>query len=279
MDYSAGSSDPVRAAVVQMCSGGEVAANVATAERLVRRAASLGAELIVLPEKWNILHDAARTVAAGEPLNGPCICAARAWARELGVALVAGSVPEAVPGTARVHNTSVAIGPDGAVAGVYRKIHLFDVEVGGREYRESDEAIAGTERVVAALGALRLGMSICYDLRFPELYRSLTDAGATVMAVPAAFTAATGRDHWEPLLRARAIENQAWVLAAGQWGRHVNGTRSHGRSMIIDPWGVVVAQVPDGEGVAVADLDMGHLWAIRAALPALRHRRPDLYSD
>lgn len=279
MDYSAGSSDPVRAAVVQMSSGGDVDANLATAERLVRRAASLGAQLVVLPEKWNIVHDVARTLAAAETLDGRCVEAARAWAREAGVALVAGSIGEVVPGRDRVHNTSVAIAADGAVAGVYRKIHLFDVEVGGRVYRESDEAVAGAGRTVALVAGIPVGMTICYDLRFPELFRALTIAGARALAVPAAFTATTGRDHWEPLLRARAIENQSWVLAAGQWGLHANGTRSHGRSMIVDPWGTVVAQVSDGEGVAVADLDMGLLERVRTTLPALRHRRPDLYGD
>lgn len=277
MDYSAGPSGVVRAAVVQMAASGDVAANRASAERLVRRAAALGATLVVLPEKWTVMDRAARVRECAEALDGPSLTAARGWARALGVSLVAGSVPEATPGAGRVRNTSVAIDPEGAVVAVYRKIHLFDVDIAGRSYRESDEAVAGDAVVHADLAGLRIGMSVCYDLRFPELYRSLAVAGATALAVPSAFTAATGKDHWEPLLRARAIENQCFVLAANQVGTHGDGSRSHGRSMIVDPWGVVLAQVGDGEGVAVADLALDRLAEVRRSLPALRHRRPELY--
>ena len=259
-----------------MGSSADRGGNLRTAERLVRRAASLGARLIVLPEKWPYIHGP-RLLEGAEPLDGPSIGAARAWARDLGVAIVAGSVVERVDGEGRARNTSVLVGPDGAVAAVYRKIHMFDVDVGGVSYRESRATAAGDEVVVArALGRV-VGMSVCYDLRFPELYRRLADGGAEIIVVPAAFTSVTGRDHWEPLLRARAIENQAFVIAAGQHGRHDDGTESHGRSMVVDPWGVVLAQAPDGEGLAVADLDFARLEDIRARLPALRHRRPDVY--
>ncbi|WP_217913693.1 carbon-nitrogen hydrolase family protein [Miltoncostaea marina] len=246
-------------------------ANLATAGRLVRRAAAAGARLVALPEKWPFVHGP-RTREGAEALDGPSLAAAAGWARELGVAVLAGSVIEAAA-DGWVHNTSVLVGPDGAALGTYRKIHMFDVDVGGVAYRESAATAAGDETVVAEALGRRIGMSVCYDVRFPELYRRLADGGAEVITVPAAFTETTGRDHWEPLLRARAIENQAFVLAPGQHGRHDDGTVSYGRSMIVDPWGVVLAQVPDGEGVAVADLDFGRLEDVRARLPALRHRR------
>jgi predicted amidohydrolase len=267
----------VRAAVVQMRSGDGVAANVAAAERLVRRAAAAGATLVVLPERWNFMHAPARTLGAAEPLDGPSLTAAAGWARDLGITLVAGSVAERPGPSGRAPNTSVLIDPRGAVTAVYRKVHLFDVEVAGRAYRESDAAEPGDRAVVADAGPLRLGMSVCYDLRFPELYRRLATEGATALAVPSAFTEATGRDHWDVLLRARAIENQAFVLAAGQWGRHPDGAVSWGRSAVVDPWGVVLARCPDGEGVAVADLDLDAQARLRARMPVLAHLRPDVY--
>jgi deaminated glutathione amidase len=266
----------LRVAAVQMDSSADRAANLRTAGALVRRAAADGARLVVLPEKWPYIHGP-RLLEGAEPLDGPSVSAARAWARDLGIAIVAGSVIERVEGDARARNTSVLVGPDGAVEAVYRKLHMFDVDVGGVSYRESAATAPGDEVVVArALGRI-VGMSVCYDLRFPELYRRLADGGAEIIVVPAAFTAVTGRDHWEPLLRARAIENQAFVIAAGQHGRHDDGTESNGRSMIVDPWGLVLAQAPDGEGLAVADLDFARLEEVRARLPALRHRRPDVY--
>jgi predicted amidohydrolase len=267
----------IRAAAVQMTTSDDTARNVVRAGELVRDAAARGAALVVLPEKWHFIHDAARTHEGAEALDGPSVRAAQGWARELGVTLVAGSVSERVPGDRRAHNTSLLIRPDGAIAAAYRKIHLFDVEVGGTSYRESDGALPGSEVVAADAGGVRLGLTVCYDLRFPELFRALALDGASVITVPAAFTATTGRDHWEPLLRARAIENQCFVVAAGQVGVHANGTRSHGRSMIVDPWGIVLAQAPDEECVVVADLDLDRMARIRATLPALRHRRPDVY--
>jgi deaminated glutathione amidase len=266
----------LRVAAVQMTSSADRERNLAAAEALVRRAAGAGARLVVLPEKWPFVHGP-RLLEAAEPLDGPSVTAAQGWARELGIAVLAGSIVERVEGESRARNTSVLVRPDGSVAAVYRKLHMFDVDVGGRSYRESAATAPGQEIVVAEALGRRIGMSVCYDLRFPELYRRLADGGAELFVVPSAFTAVTGRDHWEPLLRARAIENQAFVVAAGQYGRHDDGAESHGRSMVVDPWGIVLAQAPDGEGLAVADLDFARLEEVRARLPALRHRRPEVY--
>ena len=258
-----------------MTSGDDRAVNIATAGRLVAAAVEAGARLVVLPEKWPYIHGP-RTREGAEPLEGPSLTAVRGWAREHDVAILAGSLIEDRGGE-RPCNTSVLVPPDGSVAGVYRKLHMFDVEVGGVAYRESAATAPGSEIVAADALGHRIGMSVCYDLRFPELYRRLTTDGAEILVVPAAFTVTTGRDHWETLLRARAIENQAFVIAAGQYGVHADGTASYGHSMIIDPWGTVLAQAPDGEGVAVADLDFDRLEDVRARLPALRHRRDDVY--
>jgi predicted amidohydrolase len=267
----------LRAAAVQLTSSADRDRNIEMAGALVGRAAAAGARLVVLPEKWHHIDDPRRSAGAAEPLDGPSLEAARGWAREHGIALVAGSVIERVEGDERSYNTSVLIGPDGSTSAPYRKLHLFDVDVGGVRYRESDGALPGREIVTAEAMGRTVGLSVCYDLRFPELYRRLALAGAQILTVPSAFTAHTGRDHWEPLLRARAIENQAFVIAAGQVGRHANGTVSHGRSMIVDPWGLVLAQAPDEETVVVADLDFDRLERVRATLPALRHRRADVY--
>jgi deaminated glutathione amidase len=269
----------IRAAVVQMTSGADVAANHRTAARLVRQAAAERATLVVLPETWNLMGGPARVLAGAEDLDGPSIELVRGWARTLGITVVAGSIGERDPGGARTRNTSIVIGSDGQTAGVYRKLHLFDVELPGRSYRESDTTAPGSELCVADVGPLRLGLSVCYDLRFPELYRRLIDLGATAFAVPSAFTARTGRDHWEVLLRARAIEDQVFVLAADQTGRHPDGSESHGHSMIVGPWGAVLAEVPDGEGIAVADLELAELARVRATLPALAHRRRAVFED
>ncbi len=250
--------------------------NLATAERLVRRACDLGADVIVLPEKWHFIHDTEPSRAAAIDLDDDVLAVVADWARRWGVAIVAGSVIERIPGSERSFNTSLAIDREGRRVGEYRKLHLFDVAVGGREYRESDGAVAGDEVVVCEMAGVCVGLSICYDLRFPELYRAMSHRGALVATVPAAFTAETGKDHWEPLLRARAIENQMFVIAAGQVGRHANGTRSHGRSMIVDPWGTVLAQAGDAETVVLADLDLDEQQRIRESLPVLTHRRPDV---
>ena len=268
----------MRAAAVQMNSTGDVEGNRASAERLVRRAAQDGADLVLLPEKWNLLAEPQRVLAGAERLDGPSVSWARGLARELAIDLVAGSIVERVEGQDKGFNTSVHVGPDGELRAVYRKLHLFDVEVGGTVYRESDIEEAGDEIVVSqAAGGAALGLSVCYDLRFPELYRILAVEGARVLLVPSAFTLATTRDHWDVLLRARAIENQAFVVAANQIGEHPPGHRSGGRSMIVDPWGVVLAQAPDEETAIVADLDLAAQDEVRAKLPSLANRRPEAY--
>jgi deaminated glutathione amidase len=267
----------MRAAAVQLNSTDEVSRNLESAERLVRAAADDGAELIALPEKWNLLAGGETLAAGAEPLDGPSITAARGWARELGVHLLAGSVTVRLPDEDRPSNTSVLIDPAGEIEATYRKIHMFDVDVGGVSYRESEHEEAGSEVVLADAGDAKLGMTVCYDLRFPELYRILALRGARVLTVPAAFTLATGKDHWEPLLRARAIENACFVLAPNQIGDAPPHYRSYGRSMIVDPWGVVLATAPDEECFVAAELDFLHQDRIRESLPALANRRPHAY--
>jgi predicted amidohydrolase len=269
----------VRVAAIQLNSTADQAANTAVADRLTRAAAADGARLIVLPEKWTAMGSDADQRAAAQSLDGPAIEWARATARELGVDLVAGSILERVAGQEKLSNTSVHVDPQGGIEAVYRKVHMFDVDIEGRSYRESDLEQAGGETVLSqTVDGVGLGLSICYDLRFPELYRILAVRGALVFALPAAFTLPTTRDHWEVLLRARAIENQAFVVAANQVGPHPAGQHSGGRSMIVDPWGVVLAQAADHEGHIVADLDLDRQRVIRAQLPALAHRRPAAYS-
>ena len=267
------SGSTVRAAVVQLLADDDTAANIARAGELVQAAAVSGAQLVVLPEKWNWWGPASRTADGAEGLDGPSLTAARAWARELGVALVAGSILEATGNGVRAFNTSVAIAPDGRDVAVYRKVHLFDVTVEGRDYRESHAVQAGDALACANLAGLRVGLSVCYDLRFPELYRRLAADGATALAVPANFTVPTGEAHWQVLLRARAIEDQCFVLAAGQCGHHATGEGAWGHSMIVDPWGRVLAEVAEGEGFAAADLDRAVQDSLRTSLPSLQHRR------
>jgi deaminated glutathione amidase len=268
----------LRVAAVQLNSTADPAANLATADRLTRAAAADGARLIVLPEKWTAIGSDEQSRAAAETLDGPAVRWARATASELGVDLVAGSILERVAGLQKLANTSVHVDPRGELKAIYRKLHMFDVDVGGRSYRESDLSEPGEEIVCSETAdGVELGMTICYDLRFPELYRILAVRGARVIVLPAAFTLATTRDHWETLLRARAIENQAFMVAANQFGSHPGGNRSGGRSMIVDPWGLVLAQAADGEGHIVAELDLEHQREIRAQLPALANRRAEVY--
>jgi predicted amidohydrolase len=268
----------LRVAAVQLNATADQAANLAVADRLTRAAAADGATLIVLPEKWTAMGAEEDLRASAEPLDGAAIDWARAIARELRVDLVAGSILERISGQEKLANTSVHIDPDGELKAVYRKVHMFDVEVGGRSYRESALEQAGEEIVLSRTAdGVDLGLSICYDLRFPELYRILAVLGARVIAVPAAFTLATTRDHWETLVRARAIENQSFLIAANQVGAHPAGQHSGGRSMIVDPWGVVLAQAPDSETQIVAELDLERQREIRASLPSLANRRPAAY--
>jgi predicted amidohydrolase len=267
----------VRVAAVQLNSNGDKARNLAAAERLVRAAAADGAELVALPEKWNLLASGEEMAAGAEALDGPSLGAARLWARDLGIHLLAGSIAERGEDGGKAFNTSVLIGPDGSDIASYRKLHMFDVEAGGVAYRESEHEQAGEEIVSAAVDGLELGLTICYDLRFPELYRILAVRGARLIAVPSAFTAATGRDHWQVLLRARAIENQAFVVAPNQVGEAPPHYSSYGHSAIVDPWGVVLAIAPDEECFVAAELDLGAQERTREQLPSLANRRPQAY--
>ena len=268
----------MRVAAVQLTSTVDFDANLEQADRLTRAAAADGAQLVVLPEKWSALGTGEALVAGAQPIDGPAITWARAAARELGIDLVAGSISERVADDPRLRNTSVHIGPDGELLATYRKVHMFDVIVEGTVYHESEHEQAGEELVVSATAdGVEVGMSICYDIRFPEVYRIMAIRGARVFTVPAAFTVPTTRDHWEVLLRARAIEDQAFVIAANQIGEHAPGLRSGGRSMIVDPWGLVLAHAPDRACHICADLDLEAQARIRRDLPALANRRPTAY--
>jgi predicted amidohydrolase len=270
----------MRVAAVQLNSTADFERNLERADRFTRAAAADGARLVVLPEKWSALGRGEALWAGAQPLDGPAIGWARGIARELGIDLVAGSISEREPGAdSKLRNTSVHVGPDGEVHATYRKVHMFDVVVDGTVYRESEHEEPGEELVVShSADGVELGLSICYDVRFPELYRILAIRGARIFSVPAAFTVPTTRDHWEVLLRARAIEDQAFVVAANQIGEHSAGLRSGGRSMIVDPWGIVLALAADREGHIVADLDLDAQARIRRELPALANRRPAAYS-
>jgi predicted amidohydrolase len=266
----------VRLGVVQMTSTDDLEANLEVAEAWVREAAAQGAAFIALPEMFAYLRREGGGFPHAEEVDGAIIGRVRKWARELGTRILAGTIAERVPGESRVHNTSVLLSPDGEIEARYRKIHLFDVDLGaagGGVFEESRSIAPGREVVVAQTPIGGIGLSICYDLRFPELYREMATRGALWVTVPSAFTPETGRDHWEVLLRARAIENQAFVVAPAQCGRHSDTRSSYGRSMIVDPWGIVLAQLGDRPGVAVAECDPGVLEQVRKGLPALEHRR------
>ncbi len=261
-------------AAVQMASGADKAHNLAAAERLVREAARRGAALVGLPENVAWMGPEPERAAAAESLEGPTLARFSALARSCGVHLLAGSVLEAGAPGGRLYNTSVLFGPDGQRLAVYRKMHLFDVEVGdGQTYRESAAVAPGQDVVTVQTPLGRLGLSVCYDLRFPELYRALSAQGAVLLTVPSAFTLMTGKDHWEVLLRARAVENQAYVLAPAQGGRHPGDRMTYGHALVVDPWGTVLACASEGEGLAMAEMDRALLERIRTRLPALQHRR------
>ena len=271
-------AEKLRVACVQMTSRSDKAANLETADRLVARAAATGADVVVLPEKWNAIGDAELYHATAEPLEGGESAAAMsAWASNHGITLVGGSIAERREGREKLSNTSIVFDPEGRVAAVYRKIHLFDVEVGGVVYRESEAEEPGDEPVVCEAEDWKIGLSVCYDVRFPELYRILALEGAELVTVPAHFTTPTGKDHWHVLLQARAIENQLYVAAAAQIGETLPGKPAYGRSLIVDPWGLVVAQAADEETVVSAELDRAHLRDIRAKLPSLANRQANAY--
>ncbi|CAN5879149.1 carbon-nitrogen hydrolase family protein [soil metagenome] len=264
------------AAAIQMSSTPDKEENKATAETLIRDAVSSGAELVALPELWSC-HGLEKVYKENaESVPGRTTEFLGELARVLGVYVLGGSILEDAD-SEKMYNTSTFFTPDGELSAVYRKIHLFDVKAPDREYLESKTIAPGVEIATAKAGSATLGLSVCYDVRFPELYRLLTLRGAEVLAVPAAFTLQTGKDHWELLLRARAVENQAFVVAPAQWGQKADGRWTYGRSMIVDPWGTILAQCPDRDGYALASLDLDYLERFREEFPALKNRRPETY--
>ena len=270
------------AACVQLRCTTDVESNLATTERLVRRASERGACFVATPENTSYLGPQFHKVSQAEPLDGPIGTRLAKLADELGIHLLVGGLAErrlledGTPDAQRCFNTSVLFGPNGDTLATYRKMHLFDVDVpGGLTIKESDTIAHGDEVVVAETPLGRVGMTICYDMRFPELYRKLVDAGADIIAVPSAFTLTTGKDHWHVLLRARAIETQCWVMAPAQWGMHDDEGKRHsfGHSVIIDPWGIVVADKGHGEGICLAEIDPERTRAVRRSIPVRDHRR------
>ena len=274
----------MRAAAVQLSSTEDKDRNLAAADRLTREAAADGADLIVLPEKFNVLGTHEDYLRGAETLEGPTISWAREVSQELGIDLVAGSIAERREGREKLSNTSVHVGPSGELKAVYRKIHMFDVEVGGKVYRESESEEPGGEIVLSeTVGGLPLGLTVCYDLRFPELFRILAVQGARIVSLPAAFTKVTGQAHWEILIRARAIENQAFMVAADQIGTHPPDKESFGGSLIVDPWGEVLARAPDASSDSAeptfiaAELDLARQDEVRSKLPSLANRVAGAY--
>lgn len=262
------------AAAVQMVACDDKASNLKEAERWLRQAAVQGAKVVGLPEVfiWRGNKQAERDQA--EPIPGPSSAALAALARELQIYLLAGSILEKIPGSARAYNSSLLFDPAGNIIACYRKIHLFDVDLAnGVSLRESDTRAPGEVVTVGKSELCAIGLSVCYDLRFPELYRALAGQGAEIIFVPSAFTAYTGEAHWETLVRARAIENQLYMIAPAQFGRSRNSFETHGHTMIVDPWGKILARLPDGAGVITAEIDLDYLAKVRAELPALAHRR------
>lgn len=263
--------------IVQLSSQDDVAKNLARATELVAECARAGAELVALPENFAFMGEEEKKIGIAEPLKpaGPILTAIAESARKHGVFVIAGGMPEKSEDAKRPYNSSVLVGPDGAVLARYHKAHLFDVDLpDGTSLKESAATSAGDgSLVVTDVRGVPVGMTICYDLRFPEMFRLLGARGARVVTVPAAFTVTTGKDHWHVLLRARAIENQIYIVAPAQHGKHPRGRQTYGKSLIVDPWGDVVAQVSDGEGFATARIDLAHQDRVRAALPCLTHRR------
>lgn len=265
----------VRTAVIQLSSSDDIAANLEATRHFVREAVDRGAEFVALPENYGYLRREGLAYPCAQDVDGEIVGCIRELARERNIWILGGSFPERIPDSDRVYNCSVLISPEGECVARYRKLHLFDVDLAhdGGSFRESDAIAPGSDVVSAKLPFGVLGMSICYDLRFPELYRELVAQGARFLSVPSAFAPGTGRDHWEVLLRARAIENQAFVLAPAQCGQHSADRSSYGRSMIVDPWGLVLAQAGDEPGVILADCDLAHLERVRKSVPCLANRR------
>ena len=263
-------------AAIQLNSTADMDANLARARAFIAEAAGHGAKLVALPEHFAYLGPEEGLSEVAQPISGPLVSGFRELAGDLKIFLLLGSFPELAGKETRPYNTSLLLGPKGQVLARYRKIHLFDVDLPGvPPYRESQSTQPGAEVVAAPLSGtpFTAGLAICYDLRFPELFRALAARGADLFLLPAAFTSATGRDHWEILVRARAIENLSYVMAPAQYGQHGPGRRSFGRSLIVDPWGLILAQAPDGEGVIYARLDFERLQRRRRELPCLTHCR------
>jgi deaminated glutathione amidase len=262
------------AAAVQMLASSDKAANLDEARRWVRAAAAQGGRVIALPEVFIWRGNKSDESKTAETIPGPSSRALASLARELGIYLLGGSILEEIPGSAKAYNTSLFFGPSGDLIASYRKIHLFDVDLAeGVSVRESDTRAFGNAVVVAETELCPIGLSICYDVRFPELYRALASQGAKLIVVPSAFTAYTGKAHWEPLLRARAIENQVYVVAPGQFGKNTKSFETYGHSMIVDPWGKILGELSDGPGMVMAEIDLDYLAKVRAELPALNHRK------
>jgi predicted amidohydrolase len=262
--------------VVQMTSTADVDANMEAVQRLVGEASRRGAQMVLVPECFSYLGPEEGKIAVAESLEegGPILDRCRGVARDSGADLVFGGFWEKSREPSKVRNACIYMRADGTIAAVYRKIHLFDVDLpDGTKLLESETVEPGAETVVADAPFGKLGLSVCYDLRFPELYRRLVDAGAIALAVPAAFTLTTGKDHWHVLLRARAIEQQCYVLAAAQTGHHYGRRHSYGHALIADPWGTIVAECGEGEGVAVTEIDPGYVAKVRRSVPSLAHRR------
>lgn len=267
----------MRAAVVQVLASDDVNANLEKAGRFVREAAIAGAELVVLPEMVEFRGEKDQVSAIKSDIPGHVSTTFSSLARELGIWLLAGSIHENIPNAERTYNTSLLFNRNGDEVARYRKLHLYDVQIPGRvDALESETIAPGNEVILADIEGHPVGLTICYDIRFPELYRALADQGAEVVFLPANFMMFTGKDHWEVLIRARAIENQCYMLASGQYGVDPRGIASYGRSMIVDPWGTVLAMVPDGEGYAMADLDFERLQQLRRELPSLANRRKEV---
>jgi deaminated glutathione amidase len=262
------------AAAVQMLASSDKAANLEEAKRWVRAAGAAGARVVALPEVFIWRGNKKDERDSAEPIPGPTSEALADLARQLGIYLLGGSILEEIPRSSKAYNTSLLFGPRGDLLATYRKIHLFDVDLeNGVTARESDTRQFGDAVVVADTDFCPMGLTVCYDLRFPELYRELAFKGAQIVFVPSAFTAFTGKAHWEPLLRARAIENQVYVIAPDQFGKNPNSFETHGHSMIVDPWGQILAEATDGPGIILGEIDLDHLAKVRAELPALAHRR------
>lgn len=266
-------------AIAQMNSGDDKAANINSALELIDRAAAGGARLVILPEVWTYLGPQEANRENAESIPGPVSTLLAERARQLGIYLHAGSIYEIEPGNPAMYNTAFLIDPQGEIIALYRKMHMFDVVLDGvAKYQESATVSPGHEIVTATIDGVTVGLATCYDLRFPELFRILALRGAEVILLPAAFTMTTGKDHWETLIRARAIENGVYMVAAGQWGQYPPGNWCYGRSMVVDPWGTVIATATDGVGVVSAAVDLDRVQAVRRQIPSLANRRADAYA-